>query len=241
MTACAAPQDSCRCFGETDVWIFDLDNTLYPAESNLFVQVAERMNTYIEELLDIDADAARQIRRQYYLDYGTTLAGLMDRHGVCPDTFLDYVHDIDHSPLEHNEPLAAAISVLPGRRFIFTNGSRRHAEQVAAKVGVLHLFEDIYDIKSAEYVPKPHRTAFDIFLKSHGVAPAGSAMFEDLPHNLETAHDLGMVTVLVTSPVGVHPSQREIGAWQRLPAHIHHVTEDLAGFLTGITPIAAAD
>ena len=236
MSKCAMHDERCRCFAETDTWIFDLDNTLYPAGSNLFVQVADRMNTFIEDLLDVDAEAARRLRRDYYLQYGTTLAGLMDRHGVPPDEFLDYVHDIDPSPLQLDEALAAAIDELPGRRFIFTNGSRHHAEQVAAKVGVLHLFEDIYDIKAAGYIPKPNRSAFDVFLKTHKVEARGAAMFEDLPNNLETAHELGMVTVLVTSNCGEHPSQDEINAWTKPPDHVHHVTEDLTEFLNDIGP-----
>ena len=217
-------------FNAVDTWIFDLDNTLYPAECNLFPQVAERMNTFIEDRFSLSPDAARKMRRDYYLEFGTTLAGLMERHRVDPDVFLDYVHDIDHSVLEPAPRLAAAIEQLPGRRFIFTNGSRGHAETVADKVGVLHLFEDVFDIKAADYIPKPHRRAFDMFLSNHDIAPTAAAMFEDLPHNLVTAHDLGMATVLVTSSFDDHPSQGEFDE-DDPPDHVHHVTDDLAAFL----------
>ncbi|MBI1385191.1 MAG: pyrimidine 5'-nucleotidase [Rhizobiales bacterium] len=236
MTACARDDSpgACRCFAGIDVWIFDLDNTLYPAECNLFPQVADRMNLFIERRFGFSPDEARRMRRDYYLEFGTTLAGLMQRHAVEPDEFLHFVHDIDHSVLAPAPELAAAIARLPGRRYIFTNGSRGHAEAVAGKVGVLDLFDDVFDIKAANYVPKPHRSAFDLFLSRHGLEGARAAMFEDLPHNLVTAHELGMTTVLISSSMEDHPSQREIGEWDAPPDHIHHVTDDLAGFLSAI-------
>lgn len=221
-------------FDGKDVWIFDLDNTLYPAECNLFAQVADKMNEFIVCFLGIDVDAAKELRRDYYLRYGTTMAGLMENNNLQPDEFLEFVHDIDHAVLEKNTALADGISQLPGKRYIYTNGSRKHAEGVAGKVGVLHLFDDIFDIKDSNYIPKPHGDAFDLFLKRHDVDPLSAAMFEDLPHNLETAHELGMTTVLVHSVYDDHPSQGEINDGADLPPHIHHRTDNLAEFLTTI-------
>ncbi|MGI9408130.1 MAG: pyrimidine 5'-nucleotidase, partial [Hyphomicrobiaceae bacterium] len=132
-------------FDGKDVWIFDLDNTLYPAECNLFALVADKMNEFIENFLGVDTEGAKNIRRDYYLKYGTTLAGLMEVNNLEPDGFLEFVHDIDHSALDANAPLAEAIGKLPGRRYIYTNGSRGHAEGVAGKIGVLDLFDDIFD------------------------------------------------------------------------------------------------
>ena len=228
-------------FAECDIWIFDLDNTLYPSHCNLFPQVAARMTQFIMEEYELTEEQANALRREYYLAHGTTLAGLMARHGLQPERFLDYVHDIDHSVIEPAPELAAAIEPLPGRRFIYTNGSRKHAEDVASKVGVLHLFEDIFDIKAADYVPKPERQAYDMFLAAHGLSPERSAMFEDLPHNLETAHDLGMRTVLVTSDYDDHPSQAEVRERAEPPEHIHHVTTDLTQFLLDLKPTQMGD
>ncbi len=222
---------ACRCFERASVWIFDLDNTLYPASSNLFDQIAERMNLFIERLLGLSREAAQELRRRYYLEFGTTLAGLMARHGVAPDAFLSFVHDIDHSPIAADPPLARALAALPGRRYIFTNGTRRHAECVAARLGVLDHFDGIFDIADAAYVPKPHRATFERFCERLEVAPPEAVMFEDLPHNLETAHALGMTTVLVHSSYDDHPSQREIAAGAPPPAHVHHMTDDLAHFV----------
>lgn len=221
-------------FDDKSVWIFDLDNTLYPAECDLFSQVSDKMNIFIQDYLKIDLDAAKAIRREYYLTYGTTLAGLMEVNGLHPDGFLEFVHDIDHSALDENKPLADAIANLPGRKLIYTNGSTGHAEGVARKIGILDLFDGIFDIKAANYIPKPHANAFDMFLAKHDVSPASAAMFEDLPHNLEPAHALGMTTVLVHSTYDDHPSQEEVKDPNNLPPHIHHRTEDLTEFLTAL-------
>ena len=223
-------------FERTRVWLFDLDNTLYPADCNLFAQVDHRMGEFIQKYLGVPYEYARHLQKSYYRQFGTTLAGLMKIHKMEPAAFLEYVHDIDLSPVPEHPELAAAIEALPGRKLIFTAGSRRHAENVAAKLGVLHLFEDICDIVATAYIPKEQREAYDHMIRAHGVTPREAAMFEDMPHNLVAAHELGMTTVLVHSSYMDHPAQAKIRTWDRPPDHVHHVTEDLAGFLTGIAP-----
>lgn len=214
-----------------DTWIFDLDNTLYPADCNLFAQVDQRMGAFISEFLGVDPVEARRVQKDYYYRYGTTLAGLMAEHKLPPERFLDYVHDIDLAPVPEAPELGAAIERLPGHKYIFTNGSRRHAERIAEKLGVLHHFEDVFDIVAGDYVPKPSADAYDRFLAAHGVNPRSSAMFEDIPHNLEAPHTLGMATVLVHSAYLDHPSQKAIQEWRVLPPHVHHITDDLTAFL----------
>jgi len=213
------------------VWIFDLDNTLYPADCNLFAQVDQRMGEFIARFLGVPFDYARHLQKTYYRQFGTTLSGLMQVHGIDPKAFLDYVHDLDLSCVPEHPELAAAIARLPGRKLIFTNGSRGHAERVAGKLGVLQHFEGIFDIVDADYVPKPTAESYDRFLKARAVAPAGAAMFEDMPHNLEAPHALGMTTVLVYSSYHDHPVQAKIRTWAEPPEHVHHMTEDLAQFL----------
>jgi putative hydrolase of the HAD superfamily len=220
-----------RGFGHVDTWIFDLDNTLYPASCNLFAQVDSRMSEYIAKTLGVPREHARHLQKAYYRQFGTTLAGLMRVHKLPPGPFLEYVHDIDLSVVPELPELVAAIEALPGRRLIFTNGSRRHAENVARRIGALHLFEDICDITALGYVPKPERAAFDGLLRLHGVAPAQAAMFEDMPHNLEVASELGMTTVLVHSDYIDHPAQLKIREWRELPGHVHYLTRDLTAFL----------
>ncbi len=220
-----------RAFDATRVWIFDLDNTLYPAECNLFAEVDTRMGEFIAKYLGVPFAHARHLQKSYYRQFGTTLAGLMRVHKMDPEAFLAYVHDIDLSVVREAPELRSAIGALPGRKLIYTNGSRRHAERVAEKLGVLDQFEDICDIIACEYVPKPEADAFDRMVRLHGVEAAEAAMFEDMPHNLEVPHVLGMKTVLVHSSYHDHPVQLEIERWQVLPAHVHHLTRDLRGFL----------
>lgn len=225
-----------RGFERTQVWVFDLDNTLYPADCDLFLQVDQRMGEFIARFLGVPFAYARHLQKTYYRQFGTTLSGLMHVHRMDPKPFLDYVHDIDLTPVREHPELAAAINMLPGRKLIFTNGSRRHAERVAGKLGVLHCFEGIFDICDANYVPKPTASCYDHFCRAHGVEASLSAMFEDIPHNLEAPHALGMTTVLVRANANHdHPVQRMIRAWAEPPEHVHHMTFDLAGFLQGIT------
>ena len=118
---------------------------------------------------------------------------------------------------------------------MFTNGSRKHAEAVAGRLGLLDRFEDIFDIHALDYIhPKPTREAFDRFVNAHDIAADRAAMFDDLPHNLRTAHTLCMTTVLVDCHAGDRPEHREIAGWTELPGHIHHRTEALAPFLAAI-------
>lgn len=221
-----------RAFDHVDTWIFDLDNTLYPASCNLFAQVDHRMGEFIAKTIGVPYAHARHLQKSYYRQFGTTLSGLMQVHKLRPEPFLDYVHDIDLSVLQPSPELATAIAELSGRRLIFTNGSRRHAENVAAKIGVLHLFDDICDIAATDYVPKPDRKAFDRMISRHDVSAVSAAMFEDMPHNLEAPEALGMTTVLIHSDYVDHPVQLKMRDWQELPRHIHHMTDDLTGFIT---------
>lgn len=221
-----------RAFNHIHTWIFDLDNTLYPASCNLFAQVDQRMGSFIAENLGVPYAHARHLQKAYYRQFGTTLSGLMQVHKMSPEPFLAYVHDIDLSVLPELPDLAKAIARLEGRRLIFTNGSRKHAENVAAKIGVLHLFEDICDIAATGFIPKPDAKAFNTCVTRHNIDPSRAAMFEDMPHNLDVPHNLGMTTVLVHSDYVDHPAQLKMRHWTELPAHIHHMTDDLTGFIT---------
>ena len=222
-----------RGFAAINAWIFDLDNTLYPSSCNLFAQVDHRMGVFIAKTLGVPYEHARHLQKAYYRQFGTTLAGLMQVHKMAPEPFLEYVHDIDLSVVPKLPDLEAVMSQLQGRRLIFTNGSRRHAEKVAEKIGILHLFDGICDIAELEFVPKPGRDAFDRMIRLHGVDATHAAMFEDMPQNLEVSHALGMTTVLVKSDYIDHPAQLKMRDWRELPEHVHHLTDDITDFIAG--------
>ena len=216
--------------------MFDLDNTLYPHHLNLWHQVDERIRDYIAKFLDVTHDEAFRLQKDYYKRYGTSMRGLMAEHGLKPDDFLDFVHQIDHSPLEPNPALGAALERLPGRKLILTNGTRRHAEAVMQRLAIHSHFEDVFDIVAAELDPKPLPQTYDRFLARHGVDPKQAAMFEDLARNLSVPHALGMTTVLVI-PERTREVFRE--GWElegRDAPHVDHVTDDLVGFLEAIDP-----
>jgi putative hydrolase of the HAD superfamily len=228
-------------FDHVDTWVFDLDNTLYPADCNLFAEVDQRMGAFIAKYLGVPVPYARHLQKAYYRQFGTTLAGMMRVHNMDPKAFLDYVHDIDLSPISENKALAAALEKLPGRKKIFTAGSHRHAERVAGKLGILDQFVSITDIVDTHYVPKSEPAAYATFVQSKGVEPKRSAMFEDMPHNLEPAHAIGMATVLVhSSAIYDSPVQKKIRAWTAKPDYVHHMTDNLTVFLNGLLPPRAA-
>jgi putative hydrolase of the HAD superfamily len=215
-------------------WVFDLDNTLYSADCQLFPQIDAKMTAFIRDRLSMDHDAARELQKAYYVEYGTTMSGLMAEHNVCPDEFLDFVHDIDVSVVHENMPLAAALTALPGRKFIFTNGSVKHAENVAGALGVLDRFDEIFDIKAAGYAPKPRREPYEKFLASHNIEPQTAVMFEDIMQNLEAPHALGMTTVLVHSDAAWlddEPHDKRPARAGDVAPHVHYVTNDITTFL----------
>ncbi|WP_305041830.1 pyrimidine 5'-nucleotidase [Geoalkalibacter sp.] len=181
-----------------DVIIFDLDNTLYAPERELFSLIDVRINRYMREVVGIAASEVDGLRRAYWAKYGVTLGGLMRHYGVDPEDYLEYVHDVDvHSRLVPDPELRAALQALEGTKVVFTNGSRGHAERVLGALGLADQFSAIFDIRVADYRPKPYVDPYQAVLRRLGVEGARCVMVEDSPTNLETAKTLGMRTVLV--------------------------------------------
>ncbi|MBL8710381.1 MAG: pyrimidine 5'-nucleotidase [Rhodospirillaceae bacterium] len=220
-------------------WIFDLDNTLYPASCRLFDQVQVRIRQYIREQLALDDAAALALQKRYFQEHMTTLRGLMINDGIDPHAFLDFVHAIDIAGLAPDSRLDQAIAALPGRKVIFTNGSVAHATRILAQVGIGDHFEGIFDIVASDFLPKPDISVYRRLCESYAIDPAGAVMIDDMPRNLVPAHALGMTTVLVRDPDPAADNFWSDDA--ELAASIHHVTGDLAGFLTGFAQPSSAD
>ncbi|WP_372801047.1 pyrimidine 5'-nucleotidase [Paracoccus seriniphilus] len=221
-------------FSNIDAWIFDLDNTLYPPEMALFPQIEARMTRYVMRLLRVEPQDADRLRRDYWRQHGTTLAGLMAEHAIDPVAYLDEVHDIDFTPLVPAPELAAVISALPGRKLIHTNGDSRYARKVLAARG-LDLFEEIYGVEETGFHPKPDERAYAAVLRQSGVDPGRAVMFEDDPRNLIVPHALGMRTVLIGRG---HSGPDVTGDGNAQPeqdlAHVMHRSNDLFAFLSAI-------
>lgn len=202
-----------------DVWIFDLDNTLYPPGSEFIALMEDRMTEFVARATGLPRAEARALQMRYLNEHGTTLAGLMANYGVPPEPFLTEVHDVALDSLAPDADLREAIARLPGRRLVFTNGDARHAERVLAHLGLLELFEDVFHIAAADYIPKPRPEAFARMIARHHVDPRRAAFFEDSARNLLPAAELGMTTILV-------------GGQDHPPAgFVDHRTSDLAAFL----------
>ena len=218
-------------FANVRDWVFDLDNTLYPHHIDLFAQIDQNMTAYVSALLGLSREDARTLQKQYYYEHGTTLNGLMIHHKIDPADFLEKAHAINYNVLSPDLSLGDAIQALPGRKFIFTNGSVKHAEMAAKALGIFHHFDDVFDIVAAEYVPKPAGATYDKFMSLHRVDTRNAVMFEDLPRNLLVPKALGMKTVLLV-PQNLEYTFAE--SWEKsndTDEQIDYVTEDLTGFL----------
>jgi len=234
MSAAPDPAMLAERFARIDTWVFDLDNTLYPATSNLWRTIDDRITLFMMRLFGLDAISLRALQKHYYLQYGTTLRGLMTEHGVDAELYLSFVHDIDRSIIAPDHSLGAAIAALPGRALILTNGSRRHAIDTCRQLGIDHLFQDIFDIIAADFIAKPEAGAYERFFAHCKVDPARAVLFEDIARNLVVPHQHGMTTVLVAPRPG-ESLERE--AWEMAQGdetHVDFVTRDLAGFLEAI-------
>ncbi|GGC80104.1 pyrimidine 5'-nucleotidase [Chelatococcus reniformis] len=222
-----------RGFAHVDAWIFDLDNTLYSHEAQVWPQVGQRITLYVAELFGLDGLSAQALQKYYYHRYGTTLRGLMAEHGIDAEEFLAFAHEVDLTLLEANAELSNAIAALAGRKLILTNGSRQHAENVCRKLGIREHFEDVFDIAAAGFVPKPEQRAYDLFLDRHGIDPARAALFEDMAVNLMVPHAIGMTTTLVV-PKTVDPFREAFEQEPVVAPHVDYITNDLANFLVGV-------
>jgi putative hydrolase of the HAD superfamily len=219
-----------RAFADVTVWIFDLDNTLYPPESALWPQVDQRITLFLGNMFGIDGMSARALQKYYYQKYGTTLKGLMEQYGMKPEPFLDFAHDIDVSKLPPDPELGHAIERLPGRKLILTNGSEAHARNVAGRLGILHHFEAVFDIIAADFTPKPEEATYLKFLDQYQIDPSRAAMFEDLEKNLLVPHRLGMRTVLILpKQYDIHREAEEQA--DSTAEYVHFKTKDLTAFL----------
>ena len=206
-------------FEHVRTWVFDLDHTLYPPSARLFDQIEARMTAWVMEALRVGHVEADRLRASYWSEHGTTLAGLMARHEIDAAHFLREVHDIDFGVLTPDPALASAIRALPGRKLIYTNGTASYAGRVTEALGLSACFDALYGIEEAGLIPKPQRAAFEAVFAMAGVEAGSAAMFEDDARNLAVPHEMGARTVLVGP---VEPPQ----------PHVHHRTEDLAGFLS---------
>jgi putative hydrolase of the HAD superfamily len=207
-----------------ETWIFDLDNTLYPASCGLFAQVQTRMNEYICARLSLTLDEAAALRSSYFREHGTTMNGLMAVNRIDPHEFLTFVHDIDLSVVPANPQLVAALESLSGRKLIYTNGSVAHAENLLKHLGITDHFSEIFDIVASEFEPKPAIVPFREFVRRHEIEPTTALMVEDMAKNLMPAAELGMTTAWVRTAVDWAATGSDAD-------HINYIVDDLAGFL----------
>jgi putative hydrolase of the HAD superfamily len=214
-----------RPLAEIETWIFDLDNTLYPASCRLFDQIHANMTRFIAERLDLSREAALDVQKRYFREHGTTMRGLMTVDGVDPREFMDFVHRIDLACVPANPALVDALARLPGRKLVHTNGSVKHAENLLGHLGIADAFAAVFDIEAAGWEPKPGFSGYYELIRRYDVEPTRALMVEDIARNLAPAAALGMTTAWVCTNV-------EWAAAGSQGDHIHHVVDDLGRFLS---------
>lgn len=220
-------QDALSRLAGADTWLFDLDNTLYSSETSFFDQIDRRIGAFIANLMGLDLVEARKVQKSYFSRYGTTLKGLMDLHDVQPDDFLNYVHDVDLSPLCRDEALVAALASLQGRKYVFTNSPMDYARQVLKRLGIGELMDGIFDVAASDYIPKPRQPAYDRLVRVFDLDPRKTVFVEDMARNLVPAAKMGMITVWLCTG-------EKWGALDHDPDHVDFEITDLPEWLAGV-------
>jgi len=178
-------------------WLFDLDNTLYSGNTKVFDQVDKKMSQFISEKLNVSIEKAKEIQKNYFYKYNTTLNGMIKHHKINADEFLDFVHDIDVDFLKKDVQLSSELSKLDGKKIIFTNGSKKHAKNIMQRIGVNQYFDDIFDIVDCDFIPKPSIEPYKKLIDKHKIDPNLCVFIEDIARNLKPAYEMGMKTVWI--------------------------------------------
>ena len=212
-----------------NTWIFDLDNTLYSADSGIFQQVHKLMGEFVAKNLNMELAEAKKLQAKYYKQHGTTLRGMMDNHGVDPDYFLEEVHKLDYSIVGPNQNLNDELYKLEGRKIIYTNANKQHVLDVLEKINLTNFFDEIYDIKMADYIPKPEISPYEKIIDLFDIEANKSAMFDDIAKNLVPAKKVGFTPVWVDA--GYENFSDDIEASKE---YLDFQTRDLSLFLKDV-------
>jgi putative hydrolase of the HAD superfamily len=212
-----------------NTWIFDLDNTLYSADSGIFQQVHELMGKFVSSHLNIGIEEAKIIQKNYYKQHGTTLRGMMDNHGVDPDHFLAEVHKLDYSIVGPNHKLNEELKKLQGRKIIYTNANMQHALDVLKRIELSNFFDEIYDIKMANYIPKPELAPYEQMVAQFDIETKSSAMFDDIAKNLVPAKNVGFTSVWIDA--GYENFSDDINASKK---YLDYETTNITKFLEDV-------
>ena len=215
-------------------WIFDLDNTLYSGKTRVFEQVDKKMSKYISKKLNVDIVEAKEIQKNYFYEYNTTLNGMINNHKIDANEFLEFVHDVDIDFLKKDSLLNEELMKLDGKKIIFTNSSRKHAMNVIRKIGIDQHFDDIFDIVDSEFVPKPDIVSYKKLVEKHKIDPKLCVFIEDIARNLKPAYEMGMKTIWIEND---EPWARKFSDSD----FVNYKTNNLPEFLKQINLLKAAN
>ena len=178
-------------------WIFDLDNTLYAGNTRVFEQISKRISKYISEKLNVSIEEAKKIQKNYFYEYNTTLNGMIKNHKIDANEFLEFVHNVNIDFLKEDPKLKEELKQLEGKKFIFTNGSRKHALNIIQRIGIDQSFDGIFDIVDSDFIPKPAIEPYKKLVEKHTIDPNLCVLVEDIARNLKPAYEMGMKTIWI--------------------------------------------
>lgn len=215
-----------RDLADVKYWIFDIDDTLYPKSSGLDKLIQDSITDYISNFLKIDEEAARELCVDYYHKYGSTICGLMKTTDIKPRKFVREVHQrLDLSCIKPNPRMDAALAKIPGRKYVFTNGSYCHGLRICKKLGVEKNIDGFFGAQSTNFIPKPDPRAFEEFFTRYQINPEEAIFFDDSFKNLAVIHQMGTKTVWIAE------SQRELDNYKILPPYVDYATADITSWL----------
>jgi putative hydrolase of the HAD superfamily len=210
-----------------ETWIFDLDNTLYHVSPEMHGEVDELLGSFVSRFLGVDRTEARRIQKAYFHEFGMTLCGLIERHGLDPEEYFEHMLRADLSAIGPDPELVAAIAALDGRKVVYSNAPSAHVRQVLEQIGLAPQIDAVHDIEAAGFTPKPARSAYEELCRRHDIAPERAVMVDDIPRNLEPAAEIGMTTVWKKTD-----AEWAVGA--DVSGYVHHVTDDLLAWLRAL-------
>ncbi len=199
----------------------DLDDTLYPASSGLWLAIRRRINLFVAQKLSLPLEEATSVQLGLFRKYGTTLRGLQAMYQVDEEEYLKFVHDVPLSDYIGPDPgLKETLLAYPQEKIIFTNADRSHARRVMAALGLEDCFAEVIDVHSFYPYCKPMPEAFQATFSLLDVNPRQCVLIDDTLSNLVTAKAFGMRTIWITEKPPAPAADDIIPALKDLPSVI---------------------
>ena len=178
--------------------LFDMDNTLYPASSDMDKGITRRMLECVADFFHTDLEGASALRAERIVHYSTTLEWLRAEGMNDIEGFLAHVHpDNEADELLPQPRLREFLLSLNMPMSILSNAPHEHADRVLAKLGVADLFEAVTDIRDADFNGKPYPGSYLAALKKVGADIETTLFLDDMQKYTDGWVALGGTAILI--------------------------------------------